>query len=151
MTDPVDPSTPEREAREAMCDDASSTGGIDGPIIRALIIERVTHNDKCGSHDPQMVALCCEWHACDCGISRALDALANIESRARVAPLMLDAYAAAVRARALADVAGWVDDVRGTMPGIGKRPDEVSNDAFYETRGMERACHALLAKLREAK
>lgn len=64
---------------------------------------------------------------------------------------LLDAYAAAVRARALADVAGWVDDVRGTMPGIGKRPDEVSNDAFYETRGMERACHALLAKLREAK
>lgn len=64
---------------------------------------------------------------------------------------VLDRYAAAVRARALADVAGWVDDVRGTMPGIGKRPDEVSNDAFYETRGMERACGALLAKLREAK
>lgn len=100
MSGIVDPSTPEREARNR-----------------------------------------CEGAALDYGHLITLD---DVRDR-------LDAYAAAVRARALADVAGWVDDVRGTMPGIGKRPDEVSNDAFYETRGMERACGALLAKLREAK
>jgi len=83
----------------------------------------------------------------------ALNALLEymIDDEQSYGGVLVAAYAAAVRARALADVAGWVDDVRGTMPGIGKRPDEVSNDAFYETRGMERACHALLAKLREAK
>ena len=62
----------------------------------------------------------------------------------------LDAYAAAVRAERDAAWREGVEAVRGTMPGINKRPDEVSNDAFYETRGMENALAALAARM-EAK
>ena len=61
-----------------------------------------------------------------------------------------DALIAAVRAERDAAWREGVEAVRGAMPGINKRPDEVSNDAFYETRGMENALAALAARM-EAK
>ena len=55
----------------------------------------------------------------------------------------LDAYAAAVRARALADVAGWVE---GMERGRNYEPHEEER-----AWGWDEALDALLAKLREAK
>ena len=67
-----------------------------------------------------------------------------------MAEARVDALIAAVRAERDAAWREGVEAVRGTMPGINKRPDEVSNDAFYETRGMENALAALAARM-EAK
>lgn len=87
MTDTVDPSTPERAAREE--------------IDTHLAELRLTHSYRAE---------------------------------------LLDTYAAAVRARALADVAGWVEGMRVSPL-----------DGWSWAIGHNAAIDALLAKLREAK
>ena len=94
MSGIVDPSTPEREAREAV---ARKMVNFESPASS----EWMAHNE------------------------------------------LLDAYAVAVRARALADVAGWVE---GMERGRNYEPHEEER-----AWGWDEALDALLAKLREAK
>ena len=100
MSGIVDPSTPEREAREAV---ARKMVNFESPASS----EWMAHNE------------------------------------------LLDAYAAAVRARALADVAGWVEGMENTDNPWRDSSVDIGRDSHDD--GFDAACDALLAKLREAK
>lgn len=97
MTDPVDPSTPEREAR----------GNATNAVI-AWCFDRMTAEQR--------------------------DA-------------MLDTYAAAVYARALADVAGWVEGMRWSAVALPFMTEAECRDGY--ARLIRKS--DILAKLREAK
>lgn len=123
MSGIVDPSTPEREAREALRD--------------YIVNPHKSHGQGCGVY-----AL--TRRECSCYMSAAGER-------------RLDAYAAAVRARALADVAGWVEGMRVAHTAECVKAAE---EFLYEP--LDRVCScfatahnqaldALLAKLREAK